>query len=78
MAMELRTLGEFTVRNRLLSVAGISQVSVMGGVLKQYQILTSPDRLAAQNITLEQLIAAAEKANVIAGGASSSAPLANR
>ena len=68
MAMELRTLGEFTVRNRLLSVAGISQVSVMGGVLKQYQILTSPDRLAAQNITLEQLIAAAEKANVIAGG----------
>jgi len=68
MAMELRTLGEFTLRNRLLSVAGISQVSVMGGVLKQFQILTSPDRLAAQNITLEQLVAAAEKANVLAGG----------
>ncbi|MFY8058337.1 MAG: efflux RND transporter permease subunit, partial [Planctomycetaceae bacterium] len=68
MAMELRTLGEFTLRNRLLSVDGISQVSVMGGILKQYQILTSPDRLAAQNITLEQLTAAAEKANVLAGG----------
>ena len=50
--MELRTLGEFTVRNRLLAVEGVSQVTVMGGTLKQYQIITSPARLAAQNITL--------------------------
>ncbi len=68
MNMELRTLGEFTVRNRLLAVEGVSQVTVMGGTLKQYQIITSPARLAAQNITLEQLTAAAEKANVLAGG----------
>src|SRR5262245_34661533 len=67
-AMELRTLGEFTVRNRLLAVEGVSQVSVMGGVRKQYQILTSPERLAAQNVSLQQLVEAAEKANVIAGG----------
>ncbi len=66
--MELRTLGEFTVRNRLLAVEGVSQVTVMGGTLKQYQIITSPARLAAQNITLDQLTAAAEKANVLAGG----------
>ncbi len=66
--MELRTLGEFTVRNRLLAVEGVSQVTVMGGTLKQYQIITSPARLAAQNITLEQLTTAAEKANVLAGG----------
>lgn len=66
--MELRTLGEFTVRNRLLAVEGISQVTVMGGVLKQYQVMTSPEKLAAQRVTLEELVAAAEKANVIAGG----------
>ncbi len=66
--MELRTLGEFTVRNRLLAVEGVSQVTVMGGILKQYQIITSPARLAAQNITLQQLTEAAEKANVLAGG----------
>ena len=66
--MQLRTLGEFTVRNRLLAVEGVSQVTVMGGTLKQYQIITSPARLAAQNITLAQLTAAAEKANVLAGG----------
>jgi CzcA family heavy metal efflux pump len=67
-AMELRTLGEFTVRNRLLAVEGVSQVTVMGGMLKQYQILTTPERLTAQNITLAQLTDAAEKANVLAGG----------
>ena len=66
--MELRTLGEFTVRNRLLAVEGISQVTVMGGVLKQYQVMTSPEKLAAQRVTLQELVTAAEKANVIAGG----------
>ena len=67
-AMELRTLGEFRVRNRLLAVEGVSQVTVMGGILKQYQIITSPERLAAQNISLQQLVDAAQKANVMAGG----------
>ncbi len=67
-AMELRTLGEFRIRNRLLAVEGVSQVTVMGGILKQYQIITSPEQLAAQNISLQQLVDAAEKANVLAGG----------
>jgi CzcA family heavy metal efflux pump len=67
-AMQLRTLGEFTVRNRLLAVEGISQVTVMGGMLKQYQVITSPERLAAQNISLQELTDATAKANVITGG----------
>ncbi len=67
-AMELRTLGEFTVRNRLLAVEGVSQVSVMGGILRQYQVVTSPSRLAARNVTLSQLTEATAKANVLAGG----------
>lgn len=68
LAMELRTLGEFTVRNRLLAVEGISQVTVMGGLLKQYQVITSPERLAAQNISLQELSEATANANVIVGG----------
>ncbi|OAI55217.1 multidrug transporter AcrB [Planctomycetaceae bacterium SCGC AG-212-F19] len=67
-AIDVRTLAEFTLRNRLLAVEGVAQVTVMGGTLKQFQIVTSPERLAAQNITLEQLVEAAEKANVTAGG----------
>ncbi len=66
--LELRTLAEFTLRNRLLAIEGVSQVTVMGGVLKQFHILTSPARLVAQDVTLQDLVAAAEKANVIAGG----------
>ena len=67
-SMELRTLGEFTVRNRLLAVEGVSQVSVMGGTLRQYQVLTSPSRLAARKVTLSQLTEATAKANELAGG----------
>ncbi len=67
-AMELRTLAEFTLRNRLLAVAGVAQVTVMGGVLKQYQVMTSPERLLAYDVTLEQLTEAAAKANAVAGG----------
>jgi CzcA family heavy metal efflux pump len=66
--MELRTLGEFTLRNRLLAVEGVSQVTVMGGILKQYQVITSPARLAAQDVTLEELTTAVEKSNVLVGG----------
>jgi CzcA family heavy metal efflux pump len=67
-AIDLRTLGEFTLRNRLLAIEGVSQVSVMGGTLKQYQVLTSPAKLAARRVTLAQLTEATAKANVLAGG----------
>jgi CzcA family heavy metal efflux pump len=67
-AMDLRTLAEFDLRNRLLAVEGVSQVTVMGGVLKQYQVVTSPQRLMAYDVTLEQLAEAAGKANAVAGG----------
>src|SRR6266540_4660415 len=67
-AMELRTLAEFTLRNRLLAVEGVAQVTVIGGTLKQYQVITSPERLRAYDVTLEQLTAAAEKANAVVGG----------
>jgi len=66
--MVMRSFGEFRLRNRLMAIQGVSQVTVMGGVLKQYQVITSPERLASQNITLAQLSDAIEKANVLAGG----------
>src|SRR5438067_1262071 len=67
-AMAMRTFADFTLRNRLLAVEGVAQVTVMGGLRKQYQVVTSPERLAAQAVTLQQLVDAAEKANVLAGG----------
>src|SRR5262245_30698726 len=67
-AMELRTFAEFTLRNRLLAVEGVAQVTVMGGILKQYQVVTTPERLLAYDVTVEQLAEAAAGANAVAGG----------
>src|SRR5262249_25156690 len=66
-ALELRTLADFTLANRLRPVEGVSQVTVLGGVVKQYQVVTSPGRLAAQGVTLQQLTEAAAKADAVAG-----------
>ncbi len=67
-SMELRTVADWEVRQRLLAVAGVSQVSVMGGELKQYQVLTSPEMLARHDVTLDELTSAVEKSNVVTGG----------
>ncbi len=53
--MDLRTLADWTVRPRLMTITGISQVVVMGGHVKQYQILVSSDKLRRKNISLEDL-----------------------
>ncbi|HEY4309920.1 MAG TPA: efflux RND transporter permease subunit [Pirellulales bacterium] len=66
--MELRTLADWSVRPRLLAQNGVSQVVVMGGSLKQFQVLTSPERLAQYNVTLEELTQAVEKSNAVTGG----------
>lgn len=53
--MELRTIADWTVRPRLMSINGISQVIVMGGDVKQYQILFSSEKLLKMGIDLETL-----------------------
>jgi CzcA family heavy metal efflux pump len=66
--MEIRTTADWVVRQRLLAVAGVAQVTVLGGELKQYQVLTSPARLAEHNVTLDELTRAAERSNIVTGG----------
>ncbi len=66
--LELRTIADWTIRRRLLAISGISQVTVMGGELKQYQVLTSPERLAKYDITLDQLTQAVRRSNIAVGG----------
>jgi len=66
--MQLRTIADWEVRQRLLAVTGVSQVTVMGGQLKQYQVLTSPERLSRHDVTLDELTAAVEKSNIVTGG----------
>lgn len=53
--MELRTLAEWTVRPSLLSIPGVSQIITIGGDLKQYQILVSPEKMRTKGLTVEDL-----------------------
>lgn len=53
--MDLRSISDWTVRPRLMTIPGISQVIVMGGQVKQYQIQVSTDKLQRKGISLEDL-----------------------
>ncbi len=53
--MELRTIADWVIRPRLLAISGISQVVVIGGEVKQYQILVSSQKLQYFGISLEEL-----------------------
>lgn len=68
--MDLRTIGEFEIRRRLLSISGVSQVIPIGGEVKQYQIHVSPEKLLAYEITLNQVLEAAAKSNKNSSGGS--------
>ncbi len=68
--MDLRTLADFEIRRRLLSINGVSQVIPIGGAVKQYQIFVSPEKLASYNITLNEVLKAAEESNKNSSGGS--------
>ena len=66
--METRTLADWVVRQRLLAVPGVSQVVVMGGERKQYQVLVDPAKLLEANVTLAEVEQALREANLNAAG----------
>ncbi|MDZ4814770.1 MAG: efflux RND transporter permease subunit [Verrucomicrobiota bacterium] len=66
--MDLRTLADWTIRRRLLSIPGISQVSVIGGELKQYQVLVNPAQLASYHLSLHDLEETLQNDNVNSTG----------
>jgi CzcA family heavy metal efflux pump len=65
---DLRTITDKQVRQRLLSVTGVAQVVVIGGLPKQYQILVDPHKMKYHDVSLEELIATAENTNSNAAG----------
>ncbi|MGB3085835.1 MAG: efflux RND transporter permease subunit, partial [Saprospiraceae bacterium] len=54
-ASELRTLADFTIRRRLMSIKGISQVIPIGGERLQYQVLISSAKLKQFNLSIDDL-----------------------
>ncbi|MBY0357907.1 MAG: CusA/CzcA family heavy metal efflux RND transporter [Candidatus Obscuribacterales bacterium] len=66
--MDLRTLADWTLRLRLMAVPGVSNVIVIGGETKQYQVLIDPEKLKQYDITLSQAVEAAAGSNINAPG----------
>ena len=66
--MDLRRLVDVTLKNQILSVPGVSQVTVYGGDERQEQVLIDPAKLRAFNVSINEVTAAATEANSNAPG----------
>ncbi len=62
--LDVRTLADWTVRPRLMTIPGVAQVINIGGGVKQYQALVSPAKLKQFGITIEDVVTAMQKSNV--------------
>lgn len=66
---DLRNIADWTIRPRLLSTGGVAQVSVLGGEIKEYQILLNPDRMKHYNVSLNEVIDVVKEMNQnVSGG----------
>lgn len=65
---DLRTLADWTIRPRLLSTGGVAQVTVLGGDIKEYQILLNPGKMKYYGIGLNEVIEVVKDMNRNAAG----------
>ena len=66
---DLRTIADWTIRPRLLSTGGVAQVTVLGGDIKEYQILLNPERMRQYNVSLSDVMEATNSMNQnVSGG----------
>ena len=64
----LRTIADWTIRPRLLSTGGVAQVTVIGGEIKEYQILLSPEKMKHYGVNLPEVYSAVDNMNQNASG----------
>jgi len=65
--MELRTLADWTVKQRILAVPGVAKVAVFGGDIKQFQVQPRIDQMRLYNLTMDDLLTAARRATGVRG-----------
>ena len=64
---ELRSIQDWFLKYELQTVAGVSEVATVGGMVKQYQVVVDPDQLRAYGIPLSEVRVAIQRANQEAG-----------
>jgi HME family heavy-metal exporter len=64
----VRTLADWVVRQRLLTIPGVAQVITIGGGRKQYQVLVNPDEMLKYDVALEDIERAVSRSNQNATG----------
>src|ERR1700751_4297224 len=64
----LRTVQDWIVRRRLLTISGIAAINSWGGTTKQFQVAVDPRKLEAFNTTVPQILTALGNANLNVGG----------
>src|ERR1700739_509568 len=65
---QLRALQDWFLKYELKTVANVSEVASVGGMVRQYQVVLDPDRLRAYNIPYSRVVAALQNANRESGG----------
>src|SRR6202011_5149036 len=65
---QLRSLQDWTLRYAIESVEGVAEVAPVGGFVKQYQIDLDPNKLAAYNVSVSEVVDAIRKSNMDVGG----------
>lgn len=66
--LNVRTMADWTIRPRLLSTGGVAQVAVIGGDIKEYQILLDPARMKHYGVGLDQVLLVCRQMNQNANG----------
>ena len=66
--LDVRTMADWTIRPRLLSTGGVAQVAVIGGDIKEYQILLDPARMKHYGVGLDQVLLVCRQMNQNANG----------
>ena len=61
---DIRTLSDFTIRRRLMSIKGVSQVIPIGGEKLQYQVLISPEKMRQYNVSINEIDNALQATNI--------------
>jgi CzcA family heavy metal efflux pump len=62
----LRDLATYTVKPRLARLPGIANVGVAGGEVREYHVTLDPERLAAHNVSVQQVVDALKNSNILA------------